>query len=310
MSAIRRLVVGTRGSALALIQTEEVLKELRALHPHLEFRVITISTRPDARREDPLDSFDRGMFVKELELALLEHEADIAVHSLKDLPSVTPPQLAIAAIGKRQDPRDVLVSRSGLSLQELPTGARIGTSSPRRACQVKAVRQDLKVVPIRGNVDTRLRKVRSGEYDAAVLAAAGLARLGQLERVTQYLPPREWVPPPGQGALAVETRADDEWAQSVVTAMDHHPTALAVTAERAFLARLGGECRVPFGAYGEIVNGRLRVTGFISDEEAAYRFSTEVEGDPERPEEVGVELAERLLAMGARDLVGASGDGG
>ena len=306
MTRESRLVVGTRGSSLALVQTEEVLKELRALHPHLEFQVTTINTRPDVRRDDPLASFDRGMFVKELELALLDREADIAVHSLKDLPSPTPPYFSIAAIGQRLDPRDVLVSHSGVSFQELPPGARVGTSSPRREAQLRALRSDLEVVPIRGNVDTRLRKVQDGQYDAVVLAAAGLARLGFLEHVTHYFSPQELVPPPGQGALAVEIRADDEWTNSVVRTVNHQSTAVAVIAERAFMAHLGGGCRVPFAAYGEMVDDRLKLMGLISDLKAEHRFVTEVEGDPEHPEDVGVELAERLLAMGARGLVEAS----
>jgi len=298
------LVVGTRGSALALVQTEEVLKELRAAHPDLEFQVVTINTSPDIRREDPLSSFDRGMFVKELEYALLDQKVDLVVHSLKDLPSETPPQFSIAAIGKRLDPRDVLVSRAGLPLARLPSGARIGTSSPRRECQVKALRRDVEVLPIRGNVDTRLRKVSEGQYDAAVLAAAGVARLGLLDQVTQYFSPQEIIPPPGQGALGMETRADDEWALWVVRVVNHEPTAVAVTAERAFMARLGAGCRVPFAAYAEVTAEGLVLVGLISDTEGERRYSAEIQGDPAHAEELGLELAERLLSAGARDLVG------
>ncbi|MSQ40510.1 MAG: hydroxymethylbilane synthase [Dehalococcoidia bacterium] len=303
MKRRNRLVVGTRGSALALVQTEEVFKELRAAHPDLEFQVVTIRTSPDVRREDPLSSFDRGMFVKELEYALLDKKVDMVVHSLKDLPSETPPQFSIAAIGKRLDPRDVLVSRAGLPLARLPSGARIGTSSPRRACQVKALRRDVEIVLIRGNVDTRLRKVSEGQYDAAVVAAAGVARLGLLDQVSQFFSPREIIPPPGQGALAVETRAADEWAQWVVGPVNHQPTAVAVTAERAFMARLGAGCRVPFAAYGEVTAEGLKLVGLISDTDGERCFTTDIQGDPARAEELGVELAERLLSAGARDLV-------
>ncbi len=306
MKARQRVVVGTRGSPLALVQTEEVLKQLRRHHPGLEFQVVTIATRPDIRREDPLSSFDRGMFVKELEWALLDREVDLVVHSLKDLPAETPPQFAIAAIGQRLDPRDVLVSRDGRTLQQLPAGARVGTSSPRRECQLKALRRDIRVVPIRGNVDTRLRKVlQDGQYDAVVLAAAGIARLGMLDQVTQYFSTKEIIPPPGQAALAVETRADDPWAQQIVAVVNHQPTAVAVAAERGFMARLGSGCRMPFAAYGELVEGRLDLIGLISDPQGERRFTAELHGDPSRPEEAGVELAERLLAMGGRDLVEA-----
>ena len=182
----QHLVVGTRGSKLALVQTEEILQKLRRTNPDLQFEIIEISTSPDVRWQDPLDSFPVGMFVKELEHALLDGVADIAIHSLKDLPTDMPPQLSIAAVGQREDPRDVLISHSNLSLSQLQQGARLGTSSPRRASQVKTMRRDLEIVPIRGNVDTRLRKVQDGEYDATVMAAAGIRRLGLLNQITQY----------------------------------------------------------------------------------------------------------------------------
>jgi hydroxymethylbilane synthase len=299
----QRLVVGTRGSKLALVQTEEILQELRRTNPDLQFEVIEISTRPDVRSQDPLSSFPAGMFVKELEHALLDGVADIAIHSLKDLPTEMPPQLSIAAVGERQDPRDVLVSRSNLSLSELKQGSRLGTSSPRRASQVKTMRRDLDIVPIRGNVDTRLKKVHDGEYDATVMAAAGIQRLGLLSQVTQYFSTQELIPPPGQGALAVQIRADDEQTRRVVEHVNHQTTQIAIDAERAFLSHLGGGCKVPVGAYSEIQSGILEIRGIIIDDEARQYFSSEVSGSPDDPVSLGIKLAERLLDMGAREIV-------
>ena len=299
----QHLVVGTRGSKLALVQTEEILQELRRTNPDLQFEIIEISTSPDVRWQDPLDSFPAGMFVKELEHALLDGVADIAIHSLKDLPTDMPPQLSIAAVGQREDPRDVLISHSNLSLSQLQQGARLGTSSPRRASQVKTMRRDLEIVPIRGNVDTRLRKVQDGEYDAAVMAAAGIRRLGLLDQITQYFSTQELIPPPGQGALAAQIRADDDWTRRVLKDVNHQFTQIAVVAERAFLSHLGGGCKVPVGAYSEIQAGVLGIRGIIIDDEGRRSFSTEVSGTPNDPTSLGIELAERLLDMGARGIV-------
>ena len=299
----QHLVVGTRGSKLALVQTEEILQKLRRTNPDLQFEIIEISTSPDVRWQDPLDSFPAGMFVKELEHALLDGVADIAIHSLKDLPTDMPPQLSIAAVGQREDPRDVLISHSNLSLSQLQQGARLGTSSPRRASQVKTMRQDLEIVPIRGNVDTRLRKVQDGEYDAAVMAAAGIRRLGLLDQITQYFSTQELIPPPGQGALAAQIRADDDWTRRVLEDVNHQFTQIAVVAERAFLSHLGGGCKVPVGAYSEIQAGVLGIRGIIIDDEGRRSFSTEVSGTPNDPTSLGIELAERLLDMGARGIV-------
>lgn len=299
----RRLVIGTRGSKLALIQTEEILKGLRLKNPDLQFEIVEISTRPDVQSQDPLDSFPTGMFVKEVEQALSDGLTDIAIHSLKDMPINMSPQLSIAAIGQREDPRDVLISHSNLSLNQLKKGARLGTSSPRRASQVKTMRRDLEIVPIRGNVDTRLKKVQDREYDAIVMAAAGIRRLGFLSQITQYFSTEEMIPPPGQGALAVQIRADDEWTQRVVNAVNHQPTHTAVVAERAFLSHLGGGCKVPIGAYSEIKSGVLSIRGIILDDDGKQCFCTEISGSPTDPTFLGIELAQRLLDMGAREIV-------
>ena len=241
--------VGTRGSPLALAQTELALSRLRAAHPGVAFELVIVTTQGDADRTAPLAGMGLGVFVSEIERRLATGDIDLAVHSLKDLPSTLPDGMAIGAIPERADPRDALVSHLGHSLAQLPAGARIGTSSPRRAAQIAGQRPDLTIVPIRGNVETRLRKAAGAECDAAILAAAGLHRLNLPHAITEYLPPEQFVPPPGQGALAVEIRAADARMAALVAAAHHPPTAAAVAAERAFLALLGGGCQVPVGAY-------------------------------------------------------------
>ncbi|HET8945118.1 MAG TPA: hydroxymethylbilane synthase, partial [Dehalococcoidia bacterium] len=249
----RTFIVGTRGSALALTQTGFVVDALRKAHPAAHFETRTIHTEGDRSAASLSEIGGRGVFVIEIERALLAREIDIAVHSLKDLPADETEGLAIAAVYEREDPRDVLVSRDGLALDRLPAGAVIGTGSPRRAAQVMAARPDLAIADIRGNVDTRLRKVADGEYDATVLAAAGLRRLGWLDRANQIFETDQMLPAVGQGALAVQTRADDAEAVAAVSVLDHTPTRAAVTAERAFERRLGGGCHAAIAAYAVIL---------------------------------------------------------
>ena len=228
----RRIVkVGTRGSGLALRQTEEVLALLRPLYPHLDFQVVKVRTAGDANPGAPLVGMGLGIFVREIERGLLNGELDMAVHSLKDMPTQLPQKLALGAVTCRQDPRDVLVNRWGCSLDKLPMGARIGTSSPRRQALLRSLCPQTVPVPIRGNVETRLRKAQGEECDGAILAAAGLARLGLTEHIAEYLSPQRFVPPPGQGALGVEIRADDDRMQDMLRRIDHIETRLAVTAE-------------------------------------------------------------------------------
>ncbi len=270
--------VGTRGSRLALIQTELTLAKLRPARPDVDFEVVTVTTQGDANQTAPLAGMGLGVFVKEIERRLETGEIDMAVHSLKDMPTVLPDGMAIGAVLERADPRDALVSHLGKTLDEYPAGGRIGTSSPRRAAQIAERRPDLAIVPIRGNVDTRLRKASGVECDGTVVAAAGLLRLGMDDVVTEYLPPDEFVPPPGQGAMAVEIRAGDEWMAELASVADDPGTAAAVTAERSFLEALGGGCQVPVGAYAE-TDGTdakaLRLTVFLGapDGSAAYRAS-------------------------------------
>lgn len=292
----RTLVVGTRGSALALTQTRWVIARLRRLHPHLEFVERVIKTSGDRGLGTEV-----GAFVKELEEALQRGEIDLAVHSLKDLPTRRPEGVRIGAVPERATPNDALISREGRSLPQLPKGARVGTGSPRRRAQLLALRRDLEVVPLRGNVDTRLRKLDAGEVEALVLAKAGLERLGLTERVTEVLPFEAMLPAVGQGALAVEVRADDSWAWELVSALDHRETREATAAERAFLEALGGGCRVPIAAYGRVEGGNLVLDGLVADPDGLHVLKGRVEGVPDKAEELGYELAERLLAQGAAD---------
>ena len=299
---MRELVVGTRGSALALVQTEIVCSELLRLDPSLSIRVERITTTGDTRHDIPLSQLGRGVFVTEIESALREGRIDFAVHSAKDLPSTLAPDLELGAILRRADARDVLVSRHGWTLSSLPGGARVGTSSPRRACQLRAVRPGLQACDVRGNVDTRLRKLAAGELDALVLAAAGLIRLGREAEITEWLDPMTMIPSVGQGALAVEVRADDERTVRLVRLLDHAETRTAVLAERAFLAELGAGCRAAAAAHARIESGRLRIVALIGSVDGRNVRSVRT-GDPRRPEELGASIAHELLrAGGARFL--------
>lgn len=302
----RTFIVGTRGSALALTQTGFVVEALRRAHPGVRFETRTIHTEGDRSVASLSDIGGRGVFVIEIERALLDREIDIAVHSLKDLPADETSGLAISAVYEREDPRDVLVSRNGLALDRLPAGAVVGTGSPRRAAQVMAARPDLAIADIRGNVDTRLRKVTDGAYDATVLAAAGLRRLGWLDRATQVFETEQMLPAVGQGALAVQTRADDGDAVTAVSALDHPATRAAVTAERAFERRLGGGCHAAIAAYGVIVAGeRLYLRGLVGDATGAI-LRAEIEGESAGAEALGITLAERLIEQGAGAMLEAA----
>lgn len=262
-------------------------------------------TAGDRSRASLREIGGRGVFVAELERALLAGEIDMAVHSLKDLPTRETEGLSIAAVARREDPRDALVSRGGLTLSRLPPGAVVGTGSPRRAAQLLSLRPDLRIADIRGNVDTRIRRVEAGEYEAAVLAAAGLARLGWLDRASQLLSPEEMLPAVGQGALAVQVRADDEEAAALARAADDPPTHLATAAERAFERRLGGGCQAAVAALGEVAGGRLRLRGLVADPLGGSIIRGEVEGAAEEGEALGLRLAEELLARGAAALLEA-----
>ena len=298
-------VLGTRGSTLALRQTELLMELCRAAHPEIAFRVRTIRTAADRHPGRALDQLPGvGFFVKELETALLAKEIDAAVHSMKDLPSQETPELSIAAVAQREDPRDVLVSRNGFTLATLPPGARIGTSSPRRAAALCAHRRDLVVVPIRGNVETRIRKMDNGEFDAICLAGAGLLRLGLQSRISEWLPVDIMLPAPGQGALGMQVRTDHALAWRVAADADHLPTRHAVTAERAVLTRLAAGCRLPVAAFATVAGERLALRASVAAPDGARVVGGTREGLTSEAAQVGTSLAEELLARGA-DLIDA-----
>jgi hydroxymethylbilane synthase len=302
MAALTRpLLIGTRDSALARRQANWVRAQLRAAWPNVDCRLKAIMTTGDRLLDQPLPEIGgKGVFTEELENALRAEAIDLAVHSLKDLPLDGAPGLRLGAICAREDARDVLVSASGWTLAALPDGARVGTSSPRRAAQLLAARPDLTPLALRGNVDTRLRKAMSGDYDAIVLAAAGVLRLGLSDHITQYLPFDLMLPAPGQGALAVQCRADDGSALELLHPLEDDPTRAAVSAERAFLDGLGGGCSAPVAAYAQVRAADpllLQMTGLVASPDG--RHIIRVSGMGTEPAALGTELARQALAQGA-----------
>jgi hydroxymethylbilane synthase len=303
------LVIGSRGSKLALTQARLVESELKRLEPQLETRIEIISTSGDVKTEPLAVIGGKGVFTKELEDALLDRKIDLAVHSLKDLPTVLSQDFAIAAICKREDPRDALVlankerKTANASIASLRRGAIVGTSSPRRLAQLKHLRDDLVFEDLRGNVDTRLRKLDDGQYDVLVLACAGLRRLGLENRISAAIPAPQMLPSPGQGAIAIETRADDQAVIGALTRLDHKFTRLACTAERAFLRRLGGGCQLPIAGYAAVRDKHIRLDGLVSDTQGKQILRDRISGSIDEAEQLGNELAERLLANGARELL-------
>ncbi len=298
------LVVGTRGSALAQWQTGTVVNALKRLYPELEIQVRTIKTWGDKDQARALGEFGGlGIFTKEIEQALVGREIDLAVHSLKDLPTTSSPDLAIYAITERADPRDCVVSRHNLGLKDLPPGSRVGTSSTRRAAQVRLIRPDLNLLPLRGNVDTRLRKAQTDEYDAIILAAAGLIRLGRESEITEYLDLEFFLPDPGQGALAIQGRAGDPALTALVSPLNHPETSAAVTAERALLRALGGGCRMPLGAYAQVVEGGLRLHGVVAAPDGSRAIRDQIFGSVDDAEHLGIRLSEQLLLPGGKELL-------
>ena len=286
---------------MALRQAEEVKDLLLQLHPGLEVELVKIRTTGDKITEAPLARIgSKGIFVKEIEEALLRGEIDLAVHSMKDLPTRLPPGLTIGAVPPREDPRDALVSRDGRYLHELSPGVKIGTSSLRRRVQLLRIKASWQIVPLRGNLDTRLRKLREGEVEAIVVASAGLRRLGLQHQARQLLPPELLLPAAGQGALAVECREGDG-VMELLGPLNHPQTALEVRAERAFLERMGGGCQVPMGALARSVQGQVRLRGMVSSLDGRRFFVGEEEGLG--AEEVGRRLAERLLREGAEKVL-------
>jgi hydroxymethylbilane synthase len=277
---------------------------MRHENPGLEVEEIIIKTRGDAILDAALHEVGgKGLFVKEIEDALLVGRIDAAVHSLKDLPGELPEGLALAAIPEREAPWDVLVSRNGESIRGMPPGSRIGTSSLRRQAQLRRYRGDLEIVDLRGNVDTRLRKVAEGEVEGAILAAAGLNRLGLGERATESLAPELMLPAPGQGALGIEAREGDREAMALLAPLDHLPTRQATVAERRVMERLEGGCEVPLGAFAEFRGGVLRVRGLLASLDGERIAEAEEEGPPGEAAEVGLRVAERLLELGGDKIL-------
>lgn len=300
----RRVRIGTRGSQLALRQAEEIAAGLRRAWPRIEVELVPIRTSGDRLATAHLAEVGgKGLFVQEIDEALREGRVDLAVHSLKDLPGERPRDLILAAFPRREDPRDVLVGATPISMDALPTGARVGTSSLRRSVQLLARRPDVAAMPIRGNVDTRLRKLRQGEYDALVLAAAGLRRLGLLDATATLLEPDEMLPAVGQGTLGVETRADDGEILALAEPLTDGETRTATLAERAFLEAVGGTCTTPLAAYARRAGNRLRLDAFVATPDGARVMRDGEVGDPEAPEALGRRLAARLLAAGAEAII-------
>lgn len=300
MSSMNPIVIGTRGSLLARWQAAFVARSLRAAHPDLVVEEKVIVTEGDRLSAGPLwNAGGKGLWVKEIEAALLAREIDIAVHSMKDVPGELSAGLALVAIPPRADVRDALVSRSGQGISGLPKSARIGTTSLRRACQLKAIRPDFEIEILRGNLDTRLRKVADGVVEAAILACAGLDRLEFAARITERLPIERVLPAVGQGALAIEARSDDDRVRGLAQALNDAGTELAVTAERAFLTRLGASCRTPVAGYASLADGQVTMLGLVGRPDGSQIIADKISGRSSEAPDLGVKLADALLARGA-----------
>jgi hydroxymethylbilane synthase len=296
--------VATRGSLLALTQTGWLVDRLKEANPGTEFELITFKTVGDKVLDVALSQIGgKGLFTKELEDALLAGEADIAVHSLKDMPTEQPEGLALACTPPREDARDVVITADGTKFMDLPAGTLVGTSSLRRLAQLRALRPDLEFVPIRGNVDTRLRKLMEGQVGALIMAAAGLHRAGFAARITEYLEPSVSLPAPGQGALAVEIRAADSVIAAMVGRVHDARTAVAVKAERALLGHLQGGCQVPIGAYATVADGRIALEGLIASPDGSRVIRHSAAGSEAEAEALGVQMAVWLLENGGRAIL-------
>ncbi|MFQ5442874.1 MAG: hydroxymethylbilane synthase [Thermodesulfobacteriota bacterium] len=301
----KKIVIGTRGSKLALWQANWVKSELEKRNPGTEVTLERIKTTGDKITDVPLAQVGgKGLFVKEIEEALLAGRVHLAVHSMKDVPTVLPEGLHLRAITEREDPRDAVLSRTGTPLKDLPKGAKVGTSSLRRQAQVLHLRPDFEIIQLRGNLDTRIRKLEEGLFDAILLAGAGVKRLGWEGRVTEYLPPDVCLPAIGQGALGIETRVGDDYINGITAFFDHPGTSTAVRAERALLKRLEGGCQVPIAAYGELMEGGdLRLTGLVAATDGKTIVKDSLTGPAESAESIGLELAESLLRQGAWEIL-------
>jgi len=294
------LRIGTRGSNLALVQSEWVKKEVQSRYPEVRVELIKIKTKGDKIVDAPLSKVGgKGLFVKEIEEALLNKEVDLAVHSMKDVPAELQKGLKLSVYPKREDPRDALVSMHFSTVEDLPQGASVGTSSLRRSAQLLHMRPDLHIIPLRGNVDTRLRKLEKGELQAIVLATAGLNRLGLSERITALLSPEVFLPAIGQGVLGLEVREDDQKTQDLISFLNDHETELAAKAERAFLKELEGGCQVPLAGYARVEKDRIVLEGMVAKLDGTVILRQQLSGGKDKPEDLGVALARQLIAAGA-----------
>ncbi len=301
-----RLIIASRESALAMWQAEHIRDRLRALYPQTEVSILGMTTQGDQILNVTLSKIGgKGLFVKELETALEDGRADLAVHSLKDVPMVLPEGFVLAAIGEREDPHDAFVSNQYANLSELPPGSVVGTSSLRRESQLRARFPHLKIEPLRGNVQTRLRKLDEGQYAAIILAAAGLKRLGLGERIRGIISSEDSLPAVGQGALGIECRAGRADVIAALQPLHHAPTAACVLAERAMSRRLAGSCQVPLGGFAEVQGDKLRMRGFVATPDGKRMLRAEFTGDIADPEALGNKIADALLAQGAGEILAA-----
>ena len=304
MSAPTTLRIATRKSPLAMWQAEHIKARLEAMHEGLEVELITFTTKGDIILDTPLAKIGgKGLFVKELEVAMLAGDADIAVHSMKDVPMEFPEGLELGVICERENPHDAFVSNTYKSLDELPQGAVVGTSSLRRQCQVQQLRPDLQIKSLRGNVQTRLGKLDAGEFDAIILAAAGLLRMEMDDRIASFIPAEQSLPAGGQGALGIEWRANDETIHNLIKPLAHADTAACVIAERALNKRLQGGCQVPIAAYAELDGEQLSLRGLVGSVDGKQMLTTEKNGNMADAEAIGIAAAEHLLEQGAGKIL-------
>lgn len=304
MTASETITIGARGSTLSVWQAEWVRDRLTSVAPVYNYEVQLIKTLGDKIQDAPLSKIgSTGLFVKEIEQALLDGKIDLAVHSLKDLPTDVHPGFVIVAAGPREDPRDVLVSKLGLPLDKLPPGARVGTSSLRRSAQILNRRPDLEILDLRGNVDTRLRKAMEGDYDAVVLAAAGIIRMGLAHVITEYLSPEVCLPAIGQGVIGAEGRRGDERCEELLGLISYAPVEVEMTAERSFMRELEGGCQVPIGALATVEGDEIMLQGMVASVDGQRLISDTVWGRLDEAHELGIELAGKLKAMGADEIL-------
>jgi len=300
----KTITIGTRGSPLALWQAHWIKSQLESVHDDLTIELVKIKTSGDKIQDVPLAKVGgKGLFTKEIEESMLRYETDIAVHSMKDVPVQFPPSLALSVVTEREDPRDALISRKGLKLDDLPKGAKVGTGSFRRTTQLLHYRPDLEVIPMRGNVQTRLDKLESEGLDAIILAAAGLIRLGMADRITENIEPEIMLPGGGQGAVGIESRKEDIRVMNRIFPLDHEETHRALEAERSFLTRLEGGCQVPIGVYATIEGETLRLRGLVGSLDGKQVLKAERKGPVEDPGVIGFQLAGEILEMGADKIL-------